>query len=149
MVDHIQETGKIDYKKSDQVEAFQQIVDLIDVYPPIVVFSRLTKSFNRVSHCRRRKGESISSFVSRFFGLASEHLMHADSSSNSKIGELLAITLLTSASLGEKTHRCAKSQLMQKKPERPLLPMNSSQRVKSSENTAKSSAMQTQSLCWP
>lgn len=112
IVDHAQEIGKIDYKQTNQVAAVQQIVDLIAVDPPIVVVSRLIESFNRVSNCRRRKGESLSSFVSRFSGLASEHLMHADTSPNSKIGEVLAITLITNANLGETTHQSAKIQLI-------------------------------------
>ncbi len=112
IVDHAQEIGKIDYKQSDQVAAVQDIVDLIAVDPPIVVVSRLIESFNRVSNCRRKKNESLSSFVSRFSGLASEHLMHADASPNSKIGEVLAITLITNANLGETTHQSAKIQLI-------------------------------------
>ncbi len=67
IVDHAQEIGKINYKQSNKVAAVQQIVDLIAVDPPIVVVSRLIESFNQV--CRRKEGESLSSFVSRFSGL--------------------------------------------------------------------------------
>ena len=87
-------------------------MDLIATDPPIVVVSRLIESFNRVSNCRRKKGETLTSYTSRFSGLASEHLMHADTSPNSKIGEVLAITLLTNANLGETTHQSAKIQLI-------------------------------------
>ncbi len=50
--------------------------------------------------------------MSRFSGLASEHLLHADTSPNSKVGEVLAITLLGNASLGDTTHQGAKIQLI-------------------------------------
>ncbi len=108
IVDHAQEIGKVDYKQDDQVAALQQIVDLITVDPPIAVITRLIESFNRVSNCRRRKNESLSSFVSRFSGLASDHLIHAGTSPNSKVGEVLAIALLGNANLHDTTHQSAK-----------------------------------------
>ncbi len=81
----------------------QQVVDLFAVDPPIVIVSRLIESFNRVSNCRQMKGESLSSFVSRFLGLASENLLHR---------EVLAITLLGNANLGDMTHQRTKIQLI-------------------------------------
>ncbi len=90
------------------MSAFQQIVDLIAVYPPSFIFSRIIESFNRVSNCRR--GVSLSSFVSGFPGLAYVQLIHTGTSPNSKIGEVL--TIITEANLGDATHQAAKIQVI-------------------------------------
>ncbi len=58
------------------------------------------------------KNKSLTQFVSRFHGLASQHLIHAGLSSSSQVGEFLAITLLGNANLGETTHQGAKIQLI-------------------------------------
>ncbi len=79
-VDYAQCQELINYKQDDQVKAVQEIIDLVAVEPPIVVVTRLIDSFNRVLSCTRRPSESLSSFVTRFTGLASEHLMQAGSS---------------------------------------------------------------------
>ncbi len=87
-------------------------MDFIAVDPPIVVITRLIESVNRVSNCGRQKNESLSSFVSRFSSLASDHLIHAGASPNSNVGEVLAITLLEHANLHDTTHQSAKMQLI-------------------------------------
>ncbi len=101
--DYAQLQGTIDYKQDDQVKAVQQIIDLVAVEPPIVVVTRLIDSFKRVSNCTRKPTEALSNFVTRFTGLASKHLMQAGSSPNSKVGEVLAISMLNNANLGEIT----------------------------------------------
>ncbi len=102
-VDYAQLQGTIDYKQDDQVKAVQQIIDLVAVEPPMVAVTRLIDSFNRVSNCTRKPTEALSNFVTRFTGLASEHLMKVGSSPNSKVGEVLAITMQNNANLGETT----------------------------------------------
>ncbi len=90
----------------------QQIIDLVAVESPMVVVTRLIDSFNRVSSCNRKPSESLSSFVTRFTGLASEHLMQAGSSPTSKVGEVLDIALMNSANIGDTTLSSAKIRLI-------------------------------------
>ncbi len=78
----------------------------------MVVVACLTDSFNRVSNCTRKLTEALFNFVTRFTGLASEYLMQAGSPPNSKVGEVLAITILNNANLGETMISSAKIQLI-------------------------------------
>ena len=75
LVDEAQEQGKIDYKQEDQVKAVQEIFDLYAQDPPIAVVTRFIDSFNKVTSCKRKGNEDLNRFVSRFRGLAAEHLM--------------------------------------------------------------------------
>ena len=99
MVDEAQSKGLLNFKQDDQVKAVMEIVNLIAVDAPIAIVSRLINSFNKVTSCRRLKNEDVRTFISRFQGLAAEHLMHAGETSSSQIGEVLAITLLNNADL--------------------------------------------------
>ena len=92
--------------------AVRDIVNLIAIDPLIAMVSKLINSFHRVSTCRQKKNEDLSVFVSRFRGLAAEHLMHSNASTSSQIGEVLAITLLNNANLEERTLTNAKLQLI-------------------------------------
>lgn len=114
IVDEAQARGKIDYKQDDPIQAVKDIVDLVASDPPIAVVSRLICSFNRVTECTRDigRGESLSSFVSRFHGLASEHLMISNATASSQVGEVLAITLLNNARLPDSTLTNAKLELI-------------------------------------
>ena len=112
IVEEAQEKNLINYKQPNQVLAVKEIVDLIAVDPPIAVVTRLIDSFNKVTACKKRKGEDLTSFASRFRGLAAEHLMHAGATSSSQIGEVLSITLLNNAALSEGTLTNAKLQLI-------------------------------------
>ncbi len=78
----------------------------------MVVVTRLIDSLNRVSSCTRKPSESLSSFVNRFTGLASEHLVQAGSPPTSKVCELLAITMLNNANVGDTTLSSARIQLI-------------------------------------
>ena len=100
-MDEAQEQGKIDYKQEDQVKAVQEIVELVPQDLPIAFVTRLIDSFNKVTSCKRKGNEDLNRFVSRFRGLAAEHLMRAGSSNHSQIGKVLAIALLNIASLSE------------------------------------------------
>lgn len=75
-MDEAQANGQINYKQGDQVEAVCQIVESVAVDPPIAIVSRLIASYNKVTNCWRRGHESLSFFVSRFRGLAADHLLH-------------------------------------------------------------------------
>ena len=110
IVDEAQAARTIDFKQNDQVAAVRDIVNLVAIDPPIAMVSTPINSFHRVSTCRRKKNEDLSVFVSRFGGLAAEHLMHSNASTSTQIGEVLAITLLNNANLEEGTQTDAKLQ---------------------------------------
>ena len=112
IVDEAQANGSINYKQSNQIEAVKQIMELIAVDPPMAIVSRLITSFNQVTNCRRGRNEDLGAFVSRFRGLAADHLMHGGLSPASQVGEVLAITLLNNANLSEDTLSNAKIQLI-------------------------------------
>ncbi len=76
----------------------------------MVVVNRLIDSFNRVSSCTQKPSESLSSLMTRFTVLASEHLVQAGSSPTCKVGEVIAITMLNKANLGDTTLSSAKIQ---------------------------------------
>lgn len=92
--------------------SWNSLPSILPVDPPIAMVSRLISSFDKVSSCRRKKNEDLSVFVSRFRGLAAEHLMHSNASTSSQVGEVLAITLLNNANLEEGTLTNAKLQLI-------------------------------------
>lgn len=112
IVDEAQAKQVIDYRQDDQVEAVREIVNLIAVDPPIAGVSRLISSFNKVTSCERKQKEDLTMFVSRFRGLAADHLVQVNASSSSQIGEVLAITLLNNAKLAEGTLTNAKMSLI-------------------------------------
>ena len=85
IADEAQAKKIIEYKQEDQIAAVADIVELIAGDPPSAVVTRLINSYNRVTTCRRKKNEDLSIFVSRFCGLAAEHLMHSNVTSGSKI----------------------------------------------------------------
>ncbi len=87
-------------------------MDLITVDPHIAVVTGLIQSFNGVTSCRKRKGEDLNSFASRFRRLAADYLLHAGSTSSSQVGEVPAITLLNNAALSDDTLKIAKLQLI-------------------------------------
>ncbi len=68
--------------------------------------------------------------------------MHAYTSPNSKVGEVLVITLLTNANLGETNHQAAKIQLINAAKEESLripTPARRGQSATSSARTARTS----------
>jgi hypothetical protein len=67
------------------------------------VVSRLINTFKNVVGCKRKPKEALNTFVSRFWRLATDHLMHAGTSSSSQTAEMLAIILLNNASLRDET----------------------------------------------
>ena len=97
MVNESQSRGLLNYKQDDQVMAVMEIANLIAVDGPIASATRLINSFNKVTSCRRLKNEDFRTFISRFQGLAAEHLMHASETSSSQIDDVLAITLIKNA----------------------------------------------------
>jgi len=113
-IDHAQLTSSsFDYRQDDQVEAVQQIVDLIAKDPPTTVVTRLIDSFVKVQGCRRRKDQAIAPYVSKFVALASKHLIYSGATSESQVGEVMAITLLNNANLDRSTHQTATMQMIQ------------------------------------
>ena len=112
IVDVAQALRTIDFKQNDQVAAVRNIVNLIAIDLSIAMVSRLINSFHKVSACRRKKNEDLLVFVSRFRGLAAEHLMHSNASTSSQIGEFLAFILLNNANLEDGTLTNAKLQLI-------------------------------------
>lgn len=104
--------GLVNLKQDDQLQTVMEIVNFIAYDPLITVVSRLILSLNKVMNCHRKNNERLPLFVSRFHGLASEHLMIADESPSSTVGEVLAITLLNNANLPQSTLINAKSELI-------------------------------------
>jgi hypothetical protein len=95
----------------DQVAAVEQIIGLLGKEPPISLV-RLIKTLNDAIECKRGTTERLSTFVSRFLGLASTHLMHAQASQDSQRGEMLAIVLINNSTLDANTLASAKLELI-------------------------------------
>lgn len=112
IMDEAREDGTINYRQEDQIKAVQVIVNPIAVDPPIAVMTNLFDSFNKVKKCKRKQNEDLNRFVSRFSGLAAEHIMRFGSVQSSRIQEELAIQLLKKAALPERTLTNAKLQLI-------------------------------------
>jgi hypothetical protein len=62
--------------------------------------------------CKRGTTERLFTFVSRFWGLASSHLMHAQASQDSQLGKMLAIVLIKNSTLDVNTLASAKLELI-------------------------------------
>lgn len=90
----------------------QDIVDLLAVGKLIAVVTRLIYFFNRDKTCACPNNEDLSAFVPRFRELAADHPIHAVVATNSQIGEILAITLLSNSNISEETLSNAKMQLL-------------------------------------
>ena len=111
-VDRAQKTKRINFKQDDQFKAVVETVDLIADEQPISIVTRRITSFNKVISCKRRKNEELQSFVSRFQGLAADHLRLAGTSSTSQMGEVFAITLLNNTELSDSGLSNAKLELV-------------------------------------
>jgi hypothetical protein len=74
--------------------------------------SRLIKALNDAIECKRVTTERLSTFVSSFWGLASTHLMHAEASQDSQLGETLSIVLIYNSTLDANTVASAKLELI-------------------------------------
>lgn len=113
IVDESESKGHLDYfQMFDPVQATLSIVKLVALDPPISMVTRLNASYRKFTSCYRDSNEKLSSFVSRFGGLAANHLLHANTSWSSQIGELLGITLLNNAIVEERTLTNANLQLI-------------------------------------
>lgn len=85
--------GVVNIKKSDQVQAVKEILDVIAYGKPITIVSRIIISLNKVMKYHLKNNEKLLVFVPRFHGLASERVMIADD------GEIISIKLLNNANL--------------------------------------------------
>jgi hypothetical protein len=112
VVDEAQARGIINFRQEDQLKAVEELVKLLATDPPMAIVSRLITTFNKVVLCKRKPNESLKVFVTRFWGLAADHLMHAGASSSSQTAEMLAIILLNNASLQDETLTAAKLELI-------------------------------------
>jgi hypothetical protein len=74
--------------------------------------SRLIKTLSDAIECESGTTERLSTFVSRFWGLASTHLMHAQASQDSQLGEMLAIVHISNSTLDANTLASAKLELI-------------------------------------
>jgi hypothetical protein len=107
-----QAQGQVNYKQVDQVAAVEQIIGLLGKEPPMSLVSRLIKTLNDAIEYKRGTTERLSTFVSRFWGLASTHLMHAQASQDSQKGEILAIVPINYSTLDANTLASAKLDLI-------------------------------------
>jgi hypothetical protein len=112
VIDNSQAQGQVNYKQDDQVAAVEQIIGLLGKEPPMSLVSRLIKALNDAIECKRVTTERLSTFVSSFWGLASTHLMHAEASQDSQLGETLSIVLIYNSTLDANTVASAKLELI-------------------------------------
>jgi hypothetical protein len=112
VLDNAQAQGQVNYKQDDQVAAVEQIIGLLGKELPMFLVSRLIKTLNDAIGCKRGTTERLSTFVSRFSGLASTRLMHAQASQDSQLGEMLAIVLINNSTLDANTFSSAKLELI-------------------------------------
>jgi hypothetical protein len=108
VLDNAQAQGQVNYKLDDQVAALEQIIGLLGKEPPMFLVSRLIKTLNGAIEGKRGTAERLSTFVSRFWGLASTHLMHAQVSQDYQLGEMLEIVLINNSTLDANTLAFAK-----------------------------------------
>jgi hypothetical protein len=90
----------------------EQIIGLLGKEPPLSLVSRLIKTLNDAIECKRGTTERLSTSVSRFWGLASTHLMLAQASQDYQLGEMLAIVLINNSTLDANTLASAKLELI-------------------------------------
>jgi hypothetical protein len=74
--------------------------------------SRLIKSLNVAIECKRLPSEHLGMFSTRFWRLASTHLVHARASQGSPLGEMFAIALINNAKLDTNAPASAKLELI-------------------------------------
>jgi hypothetical protein len=104
--------GQVNCKQDDQVAAVEQIIGLLGKKPSMSLVSRLIKTLNDAIECKRGTIEMLSTFVSRFWGLASTNFMHAQASQDSQLGEMLAIVLINNSTLDANTLASANLELI-------------------------------------
>jgi hypothetical protein len=90
----------------------EQIIGLLGKEPPMSLVSRLIKTLNDAIECKRGITERLSPFVSRFWGLASTHLIYAQTSQDSQLGEMLEIVPINHSTLDANTLDFAKLELI-------------------------------------
>jgi hypothetical protein len=112
VLDNAQAQGQVNYKQDDQVAAMEQIIGLLGKEPPMSLVSRLIETLNDAIERKRGTTERLFTFVSRFLGLASTHLIHAHASQNSQLDEMLAIVLINNSTLDASTLASAKLELI-------------------------------------
>jgi hypothetical protein len=114
----------------------EQIIGFLGKEPPMSLVSRLIKTLNDAIECKRGTTQRLSTFVSLFWGLSSTHLMHAQASQDSQLGEMLAITVINNSTLDANSLASAKLELIRAAEVRALVqnktvsefPFNHSQR---------------------
>jgi hypothetical protein len=112
IVDEAQARGAINFRQENQLKAVEEIVKLLATDPRMAIVSRLINTFSKVISCKRKPKEDINECTSRFWGLAADHLMHADASTSSQTAEMLAIILLNNYLLPDDTMTAAKLELI-------------------------------------
>jgi hypothetical protein len=70
--------------------------------------SRLVKTPNDPIECKRGTTERLFTFIVRFLGLASTHLIHAQVSQDSQLDEMLGLVLINNSTLDDNTLSSAK-----------------------------------------
>jgi hypothetical protein len=112
IVDEAQARGATNFRQENQLRAVEKIVKLLATDPPMAIISRLINTFSKVISCKRKPNEDINEFTSLFWGLAAEHLVHANASTSSQTAEILAIILLNNSLLPDDTLTAAKLELI-------------------------------------
>jgi hypothetical protein len=132
IVDETQKRGAINFRQENQLEAVAEIVKLLATDPPMAIVSRLINTFRKVIFCKSKPKEDINEFISRFWGLAADHMIHANASTSSQTAEILDIILLNNSLLPDDTLTAAKLQLIRIAESRQV-PSNSRKFISSEE----------------
>jgi hypothetical protein len=101
----------------------------------MAIVSRLITTFTKVTTCKRKPKEDLNQFTSRFWGLAADHLMHANASTSSQTAEILAIILLNNALLTDETLTAANLELIRIAESRQVSSPNSKEDVTNEDIT--------------
>lgn len=86
-------------KHDNQPKAVQEILYFIAKDSRISVVTRLIDFFKKVTSRNLKNNEGTNRYFSRFCELAAEHLLKVESTRQSQIGKVQAITPLNNASL--------------------------------------------------
>jgi hypothetical protein len=112
VLDNAQAQVQVNYKQDDQVAAGEQSISLLGKEPPTSLVSRLIETLNDGIECKRGTTERLFTFLSRFWGLASTHLMQAQASQDYQLSEMMASVLIINSTLDANTLASAKLELI-------------------------------------
>jgi hypothetical protein len=112
IADEAQARGAINFRQENQLKAVERIAKTLAADPPMAIVSRILNTYSKVISCKRKPKREVNQFSSRFWGIAADHLMHANTSTPSQTAEMLDIILLENSLLPDDTMTTAKLDLV-------------------------------------